>query len=258
MGYIHRTNFKKKQPIPISMIVGANNVVGLCRFNTLRVWVKLKNLYRHHTAIYNLSYYKLQNQTGISHTSLRKHIKLMIQYGWANWNGNTLVLYGIERLKTHADETCVLVPIRETRNEQIQEFRKVIIHQNIVNQGKKIICKEQIVKKAKTEWGKLSKQQMKVIAKFGGLKQLSNSLIKQTTLSNRRIGQLLYRSPQTGKTTQKRLNNLNLIKSTPRYEIVKNNATVLEATMMNRDLGGGYSVNMGRLMKQLSNAIVVV
>lgn len=244
-----------KQPIPISRIVAANK---LGRFNALWVWVKLKEAYKHKPFI-TLNYSDIQNTLGISHTTLRLRVKELAQLGMVNIEAGVLHLTGIDRLKSHDKEKCVLVPVESHKAKQILQFRKTIVHQNIKNQEKQIKLKSATVKNCSKAHGQLSKKQLRLIAKAGGVKKYAASLIDVTTLSNNKIGFLFKLSQQTGHRIQKALRGANLIQTKTRLKLIKDNSCKMDATYLNRE-GGGYIYNVinGRLYRRMSNAISVV
>src|SRR5690349_9786409 len=96
------------QPIPISILHAANSAG---QFGTLRVWVLLKQLNKTYPVV-KLNYADLANKTKISHTSLRKHIADIIDYGWATQTDATkIILKSVDSLKSHKNEKCVKIPV---------------------------------------------------------------------------------------------------------------------------------------------------
>ncbi len=104
--------------IPLSLLQQANED---CNLETLRVWCIIRELYRDHNdrpVVYRLKYDQLSKRTGISHTSLRKHVKQAVMLKWAAWvkskdgNGINLVLTGIRKLKQYDREPVL------TRSEE--------------------------------------------------------------------------------------------------------------------------------------------
>lgn len=244
------------QPIPLSVIVNANQDQ---EFDTLRVWIQLKQLYKRHTILYNFTYSKAEQLTGISHTTLRKHIKVMIANGWATWSGNNLILTGINKLKKHKYETCVMVPVCKNKADQILHLRKVILHRNIKNQEKQIKRKSEILNYCGKATAKLSANQMKQIKKAGSVQKLENSYQSETTLSNKSIGKLFGLSKITGHRIQKKLRDAKLITTQTRLLFIKGNSTEYEQRYLNRENGGYiYNRSNGQLYFRLSNAISIV
>jgi len=244
-----------KQYIPISVIVRANKNN---EFDSLRVWIALKQLYTRQI-IYNLNYADLSIKTGISHTTLRKHLKVILANGWASWSGKNLMLTGINKLKRHDYETCINVPVCKNKSEQILQLRKVILHRNIDNQKKQIKIKSQIVSNCNKAFGKISKAGMKKIHKAGSVKNFENSLQSETTLSNKSIGGLFGLSKHTGHRIQKKMREASLITTKTRLLFIKGNSSSFEANYLNADKGGYiYNRNNGQLFFRLSNAISIV
>ncbi len=245
----------QKQAIPLSVIDFANQNG---EFYTLRTWIVLKQIYKH-TLIYNLNYAALEKLTGISHTSLRNHIKRMVSAGWAKHQHGHLHLTGINKLKKHENETCVLVPVESKKSEQILQFRNVLVRRNIKNQEKQIKRKERIVNNCNRPHGKLTKSDLKLINKAGGMDKIESKLQSVTTLANKSIGKLFYRSQRTGQRIQSAMRNSGLIKTKPRFELFKTTATKFEAMYLNSNFKGGFifNVNNACVYRRLSNAIVI-
>lgn len=251
-----------KQPIPLSVIDAANNSG---QFATLRVWVLLKKI-KGHNIICKLSYSELQAITGISHTCLRKHVIVMVSNGWATrTDAGHLHLTGINKLKRHDKETCIPVPVEETKQAQILQFRNVLLHRNIKSQEKRIKQKANIVNNCNRPHGKLSKAQLSAVNKAGGVKKFESSLQPVTTLTNKSIGSLYAKfngqpfSKSTGQRIQKALRTAKLITTKVRLELFKANATAFDALYLNNRCGGGYIFNLanGCVYRRLSNAIAV-
>lgn len=243
----------QKQPIPLSIINAANETNS---FPTLRVWVVLKQLSRN-TILFNLNYANLSKITGISHTSLRYHVSRMVDSGLAKHQHGHLHLTGINKLKKHDRETCVLVPVERSKSKQILQFQKALIHRNIKNQEKQIKRKEGIVSNCNRPHGKVSKSALKLISKSGGIKKLQSSVQSVTTLANKTIGKMFSRSQNTGQRIQKKLRDAGLIKTKARFELFKAIATPFEAAYLNSNFESGHIYNYanGSVYRRLSNSI---
>jgi hypothetical protein len=240
-----------KQAIPISLLFKSNEDNT---FDSLRVWVLLKSLHRN-TVIYSLNYETLSKKTGISHTTLRKHIKTLCAQGLASFQNNNLHLTGINKLKRHKYEKCVLIPVEPTKTKQILQFRKAILHRNIDNQKKQIQRKSKIVNYCNQAFAKLSKSEMRMIKKAGGVEQLEKTYQSVTTLSNKRIGRLFGLSQITGYRIQCQLRDNGLIKTKTRLELIKKNCSRLEYNYIRNDGGYIYNQNTNSLFIRLSNSI---
>ena len=244
-----------KQPIPLSIINAANESNS---FPTLRVWVVLKQLSRN-TILFNLNYANLSKITGISHTSLRYHVSRMVAVGLAKHAHGHLLLTGINKLKKHENEKCVLVPVERSKSKQILQFQKALIHRNIKNQEKQIKIKQSIVNHCNRPHGKLSKRDIRLLNKSGGIKKLANAIQSVTTLANKTIGKMFIRSQNTGQRIQKALREAGLIKTKARFELFKAIATPFEAAYLNSNFESGYIFNYsnGSVYRRLSNVISV-
>lgn len=244
-----------KQPLPLSLIVKCNEENS---FPTLRVWVVLKQLSRN-TILFNLNYANLSKITGISHTSLRAHVRRIVEMGLAKHAHGHLHLTGINKLKKHENEKCVLVPVERSKSKQILQFQKALIHRNIKNQEKQIKIKQSIVNHCNRPHGKLSKRDIRLLNKSGGEKKLANAIQSVTTLANKTIGKMFSRSQNTGQRIQKKLREAGLIKTKARFELFKAIATPFEAAYLNSNFESGHIFNYanGSVYRRLSNVISV-
>lgn len=236
-----------KQPIPISLLFSSVN-----EFDTLRVWVCLKSLKQ---ASIELDYKSLSNRFKISHTTLRKHVKRMCESGLGEIRGKKLHLTGINKLKKHENETCVLIPVEATKQKQILQFRKAILKRNIDNQLVQIKRKSNIVEQCNRPHAKLSKSEMRVIKKAGGVSELRKTMQTDTTLSNKSIGGLFGLSQVTGQRIQKSLRDANLIRTKVRLELIKKNCSLFEYNYVRSSGGYIYNTANKNLYIRLSNAI---
>lgn len=244
---------KQKQPTPLSLLFYANKENLL---STLTIWLRLKAIHKH-TIYYNFRYENISDLMGISHTCLRKHIKIMTSLGWCSIKNNHLHLTGINKLKSVKDKNCVLIKVKNNKKEQIDEFRQAIIANNIFNQEKAISRNYEIVKKAKTEYGKLSKKDLKRVMKKGGLLEFESKINGNTTLSNNKIGNLFGLSKYSGSRIQRTLKSKKLINSKINIKLVASNVNIYDF-YFNYNFGG-YIYN--KLSKTLylrhSNTITI-
>lgn len=242
----------RKQAIPLGLLLHCNEY-GL--FDTLRVWMRLKNLYTKQV-FYNFSYASLSKKSGFSRTALKKHIPIMERLGLLTFSGNHLFLTGIDRLKSKYKKICVLVPICSNKRQQIAQLRHTIIRLNINNQKRQILIKKKLVSLKITGKGFISKSLYKKVKKGGGLAHYVKSLNTKTTLSNKRFGAIFNLSYYSGRKIQQMQKKLQLIETKPIYKLVKHNAKPIEKVM----LGGKYRYepNFGILLERTSNEIHIV
>lgn len=241
----------QKQSIPISLLFHANSEQ---QFDILRVWICLKSLKQVNIP---LDYKSLSNRFNISHTTLRRHVIKICEIGLGEIRNKHLHLTGINKLKKHENEKCVLIPVEPTKKKQILQFRKAILQRNIDNQKEQIKIKSNIVTHCNRPHAKISKSEMKVIKKAGGVSKLGKTLQTDTTLSNKSIGKLFGLSQVTGHRIQKQLRNANLIKTKVRLELIKANCSLLEYNYNYAGGIGGYVYNTANknLYIRLSNGI---
>lgn len=209
-----------RRPLPLHMIKDAT------KHNELYVYCILAGKGR----FYGWSYAHIASYSRLSHTLLRKRIPELIKLGWAEIQGNDLIIHNTDKLLKHKHET--VVPIRTTRNkkETILQFRYAILRGNITAQAKAISKHSERVKKVKDANGKLSKKDMLVIKKSGGEQSYVSKAEENaaTALSNRSIGKLVLRSQSTGKRLQKALRSAKLITSKARVKVLAENCSKAE------------------------------
>ncbi len=143
-----------------------------------------------------------------------KQVKRIIKEGYAELqpNGN-LKFKGVNKLKNESFDFVVQVPVMENKKSQIAAFRFAIVCRNLHSQKKKIEYKNQIVEKALSKFGRLSRKSMKMVREKKGIEGFRSSIQNRLTLSNEKFGKLTMRSSSMGKIYQKQFNLLGFIKS---------------------------------------------
>lgn len=171
----------------------------------------------------------------------------MIKLGWCNINNGNLCFKGISAI----GGACVLIPAHENKSEQILEFRNAIIKNNIDKQVKQVKFKVETVKKAKQEYGKLTKKQLKYLQQ----NNIERPII-EPTLSNKSFGVLINRGKYTGQRLQSKLRSCGYIKTKTRLDLIKSNVTFMEYHHCFREAGNIYNETTKQVFKRRSNAIV--
>ena len=171
--------------------------------------------------IKDFSYGKAAQLLNCSKATAHKQVKSILKAGLAKIqeNGN-LVFLGVNKLKSKETDIVIQIPILENKSKQIAAFRYAITYRNIVAQRKSINYKNQIVEKANTKFGKVSKAALKMVRSKGGFEKFRSSINNRITLSNKKFGKVLKRSQSSGKRYQKQFNELGFIKSEFRWEKV--------------------------------------
>lgn len=232
-----------KRSIPLSLLLSPSDHLDLYAF------IKCHSVYRH-PIFYNFTYRKLSNLTGIGISGLHVRIRSMIDKGWCHISkAGHLVFKGLDKLGNQ----MVLIPVRGNKRDQILEFRNAIIRQNISQQIKQISKKRETVKKAKGN-RPLSKREILLLRRNPKLE----SEIQETTLSNKRIGSLVDRSKTTGYRLQKQLRESLMIKTKARFELIKENVSMLEYNYLYIGTRHIYNYATKKLFKRHSNAIVCI
>jgi len=243
----------RKQAVPLNVLFKFNDSNAL---DTLRIWILLKN--RFNTGVfYNYTYRSIGTAIGVSPETVRKHLPMLIKEGVAQISGKNLRMVGIEKLKK-GKKTCILIPIHKDKSNQIVEFRRAVVLNNLHKQDKALIKKSQLVNIAKYN-GRFSKSQLKYIQKQGGMEKMLKNIEKDNkciTLSNRGFGKKVHRSQSTGYRLQRTLRMMGYIKSYSRRVVVKTNSSIYEYVELYRNGGYVYNKDTREITRQLSNEIV--
>lgn len=225
--------------------------------DTLYYFHKLQHAFNNRV-IFDPTIRKISQITGASIGTCHKHIKIMLKYRWIEYqkNGEILKLRGVNNLANEYGQLIIQIPKKQTKQEQILEFRNAILRNNLNKQIYTINKKCSIVNKVKTPKAKISKNEVQFIKKHGGTERLESTINNRLTLSNHKIGKLLNRSANSGKRYQKQLNLANLIQSSKFYQIIgklgKNLREIKKYFLLGFiELANGYAV------RRLSNTITL-
>lgn len=248
----------------LSQSVPLNLIHDIAHHNELSTWVKIHAIYPE-SKVYYFDYNKLARVTGLSHTTLRKHIKEMLRLRWCYMRDGHLCFVGLNKLgvvyqKNGLAKDSPLIPLQvhEKKSDQILEFRHAIIKGNLNNQVKKIKRKTEILKKCQTVKSKLSPKELRAISKAGGVTQFARSITNYSTLSNLSFGKLTGRSKSTGRRIQKTLRDKFYLKVRYNFDVVKNNVAPLEFRFFRMDNPQPfyiYDVKERVILKQRSNSV---
>jgi hypothetical protein len=240
-----------KKAIPLNLLLDHTN------HQTLSVWIKLVTIYQK-PIFYNFNYQKLSDLTGISHTTLRKHIAKMIELEWCYIRDKNLCFKSINKLKGK-ERVCCLIPVMSNKTEQIKKFRGACVVRNILTQRKAIKRKGETVTMAST---KPTKSIIRKMREAGGadkyLLQLRKSFNKNTILSNKKFGALFGLSKWSGVKIQKALNLDNQIKSSSNLEVVMKNASRIDyLRILNANYGYAciYNETTRTVSRRLANKV---
>lgn len=228
-----------KQVVPLRLLLNHHN------HPSLWLWLKATRIYRN--GIFTaFTYKKFCALTGVADSCARKHLKYMLQEGWCRLIDGNLHFASINKLKGFDSKGgCVLIPIKDDRNDQITEFRYACIRYNINAQKRRIFKKKKAVQKCRTNQ-RLTKTELKMVQKAGGEKMLENSLLDYTTLSNKKIGAMFGLQIHSGGRIQGLLRSKRMISTQPVFKVVKRNATVSDYAMYKRYSLMPCTFNAGR------------
>lgn len=227
------------------------------QLDTLYYFFQLRNRFKANIFL-TPSIKEVARKCKISPSVLYYHSKKMFENGWIyRTKQGFIALKGINQFKLREKELCVRVPIYKNKKEQIAFFRFVVIKKNLKRQEKAIKHKTEIINSSRTQIP-LDKKTLKFMQKNGGFKQIAQSFNNRLTLSNKKIGGLVNRGQTSGLRYQKQLNQMNLIESKRKIEIIKRNCSPLEYFHIYQQKGYTYSRNRGGVVFiQRSNTILI-
>lgn len=185
---------------------------------SLAYYILLKQTHKK-PIFYNYSLRKIAKQTGLSTSSLNRHINLLISKGLLCVVGKNLCFVGLNKLKDTYNVKTKLVAVKldNTITQLILNIQFTRYIPNFINQQKIVDKKTEVIKFRKSEQRtttKEAKRLLKLQSKlFGNQTNLEKSLNDYIMLSNKSFGKLANRSKYTGINIQKRLNKAGLIKS---------------------------------------------
>ena len=223
--------------------------------DSLHYYVQLKSVYKK-PIFYNYSYRKLALKINVAPSSISKHVKVLIENNLAHVKDGHLCFYSpLNSILQNniKDITIINLPVQSYKRAMVDQLRGVIIIQNLNNQKKAIVTRSAIVNKCKSETAIISKQEYKFLKKNGGQEQVEKNINSTITLSNKKFGFIFNRSSSSGKTYQKRLNSLGIIKSKARFNVIIDKVS----PKMDLDFKVGRFVSTkNQFVEQLSNEIL--
>jgi hypothetical protein len=244
-----------KYNIPYSLIKFAcdNNLL-----DTLHYYYRLRVLFTNRI-IFNFSYKKASVLLNISVGATHNQIKKMIALKWVELQPNgSLKILGVNKLKSNYNELTIKVPIESTKKAQLLQFRFVLIYNNLKKQKSRIDKKTSLVKKVSKSNEIITKKENKVIMKSGGVKAFEKSIMNRVTLSNKKLGKILFRSQATGKLYQKAMNDAKLITSKAYFDVICNLDSKLLSEAKKQSECYYLIVDNGVLKKRSSNTITLL
>lgn len=245
----------RKQAIPLHL------VLNIHLHQVLWVFIKVRARYKN-PILYNFNYERHSKELGVSHQCLRKYVQQMYDLGWCYLHHGNLCFRSLNKLKNHLTEkgrwkksNCVLIPVRETKREQMAELRCAVLNRNLHQQKFMIQQRVETVKKCVRKQ-RLNPNEYKRIREVGGIENYEKLLLPYLTLSNKRIGILFNRSKYTGRRLQSVFRKMELIETTTKIKLVESNVKPNEVVHY-RSWGTGYIYNPAsmQLFKRLSNEI---
>lgn len=203
----------KKVCVPYQLVQEARDNA---EWKTLCYWVWLNSKF-HKKVFYNYSLRSIAKLLGVAPNTANHHIKRMIDMGWAHTHKGHLFLV---KKEDFPNKSIIHIPVDETRKRQIILLRGILLNKHIFIQEKARDNKKEIVQKASSLYGKMTRKQIRFIRKSGGVAKLEVSINERTTLSNKTIGAIFSLSKRSGSRIQSEMNQMGLIKSDAVYEKV--------------------------------------
>jgi hypothetical protein len=220
--------------------------------DTLYYYILLRSKYKK-PIFYNYSFRKVAKDINCAPSVAAKHIKILLEknlayidYGHLCFRSQTNVL------KKFKHKIVMNLPVHIQKRRMIDELRGVLIVRVLDNQIESAFKKSAIVNKCKIANAKVSKKEYKFLEKNGGSAKIEKTRNKRMTLSNRAIGKLFKRSQSTGKLYQKRLNQMGILKSRQKIDIL---SEVCNSDMLRNAPNGCFRTINNQLARQRSNTI---
>lgn len=220
--------------------------------DTLYYYILLRSKYKK-PIFYNYSFRKVAKDINCAPSVAAKHIKILLEkdlayidYGHLCFRSQTNVL------KKFKHKIVMNLPVHIQKRRMIDELRGVLIVRVLDNQLESVFKKSAIVHKCKIANAKVSKKEIKFLEKNGGSAKIEKATNRRMTLSNRAIGKLFMRSQSTGKLYQKRLNQMGILKSRQKIDIVQD---VCNSKMLENAPKGYFRTKNNELARQHSNTI---
>ena len=219
--------FKTKTWLPIAVI---RDAVKNEWVSSLAVLVMLKGIHNNNT-FYNYSTRSIAKLIGLSHSTVHKHLKVLIDKNLIVIRNNNLTIRGVRKVaKERGNELLLPISKEKKHSKNLTTIKNVIkstlIVRNIQKQKKAITEKSEVIMycNGNHSFIKNTKHLKKVkrsLAKFSEVSPEKN-FNNQTMLSLGKIGSLIKRSQETGKRFKKQLIDLGLITSRKNSELVCN------------------------------------
>jgi len=185
-------------------------------WNTLAYFAQLRAKYKK-KIFYNFSSRTISKELGISNSTAARHIRIMIEHGWAEQIDGHLRLTPYKKL-----EIALIIPtqIFTKISHQIRSLQSIKIINNLLHQKENIVKKTKIVNIANSSFGRFTAKQLKQLKKAKSVRDFEMSINNRVTLTNSKIGEFFNVSKRTGSRIQTQMNSLGLIVSEPHYERV--------------------------------------
>jgi len=197
---------------------------------SLSILIILRKTYKN-PKFYNFSYRKVSKKTGLSISTLQRHIKKLTELGLVTMHNGNLCIVGSTKLRKSLQSPLIAVEYNNDKNKQILNIQFTRLLKNFRQQQYITNLKSEIIKLQEDNFIS-PKEAKKLIQKRNAY--LQNTTPERTedyySISNKGLATLVNRrSITTGNKIQKKLNAVGLIKSEKNIEIVSKDKLNLRA-----------------------------
>jgi len=187
---------------------------------SLSILIILRKTYTN-PKFYNFSYRKTAKKTGLSISTLQRHIKKLTELGLITMHNGNLCIVGSTKLRKSLQSPLIAVEYDKDKNKQILNIQFTRLLKNFRQQHYITNLKTEIIKLQEDKF--ISTKEAKKLLKKRNT-YLQNKTEKSEdyySISNKGLANLINRrSTTTGNKIQKKLNAVGLIKSQKNIEIV--------------------------------------
>lgn len=199
------------------------------RERSLSILIILRKTYKN-PKFYNFSYRKVAKKTGLSVSTLQRHITKLTDLGLITMHNGNLCIVGSNKLRKSLQSPLIAVEYNKDKNKQILNIQFTRLLKNFRQQQYITNLKSEIIKLQEDSF--ISPKEAKKLV------QKRNTYLQNTpertedyySISNKGLANLVNRrSTTTGNKIQKKLNAVGLIKSEKNIEIVSKDKLNLRA-----------------------------
>lgn len=196
---------------------------------SLSILIILRKTYKN-PKFYNFSYRKVAKKTGLSISTLQRHIKKLTDLGLITMHNGNLCIVGSTKLRKSLQSPLIAIEYNKDKNKQILNIQFTRLLKNFRQQQYITNLKSEIIKLQEDNFIS-PKNAKKLVKKRNTYLQNTNERTEDYySISNKGLANIVNRrSITTGNKIQKKLNAVGLIKSEKNIEIVSKDKLNLRA-----------------------------